>query len=213
MYFVLFFKGYCPTYWACSEFDFQCWIFWIVCAFVRKIAQLFCVLIGLQLGPWDSTFSGQNLRDHLRPRVSACQHMQILALSMQKFGIRFYWYSLAKFICALKSVVPKLKGFGGDRTLESFFLLVIIVAVGSFCCVQMMPVADFSWSLHVLFNCSYVFWMGDLNFRIEDISNEEVRKQAKEKNFEYLSKYDQVCRDRLKAFHVTVKWPTHAIKF
>lgn len=34
--------------------------------------------------------------------------------------------------------------------------------------------------------------MGDLNFRIDGISNEEVRKRIKENDLAYLSKYDQV---------------------
>ena len=39
---------------------------------------------------------------------------------------------------------------------------------------------------------SYVFWFGDLNFRIDNVKNEDIRKKAKEGDFEPLLKDDQV---------------------
>ena len=40
--------------------------------------------------------------------------------------------------------------------------------------------------------CSYIFWLGDLNFRIDDIPNEEVKKRISEGDLEYLWPHDQV---------------------
>ena len=40
--------------------------------------------------------------------------------------------------------------------------------------------------------CSYVFWFGDLNFRIDNVKNDDIRKKAKDKDYEPLLKHDQV---------------------
>lgn len=39
---------------------------------------------------------------------------------------------------------------------------------------------------------SYVFWIGDLNFRIDDLTQEEVQNLIEKKDFETLRKKDQV---------------------
>lgn len=49
----------------------------------------------------------------------------------------------------------------------------------------------------ILFYCifiknSYVFWIGDLNFRIDDLTQEEVQNLIEKKDFETLRKKDQV---------------------
>ena len=47
-------------------------------------------------------------------------------------------------------------------------------------------------ALHEKFSFSYVFWFGDLNFRIDNVRNDDIRKKAKEDDFEILLKNDQV---------------------
>ena len=44
---------------------------------------------------------------------------------------------------------------------------------------------------------SYVFWMGDFNFRIDGLANELVRKAAAAGDFSSLWKYDQVSHQTL----------------
>jgi len=51
------------------------------------------------------------------------------------------------------------------------------------------------FSSTVGFSSSYVFWMGDLNFRIDGIPNAEVRQKAVERDFDSLKKQDQVGFD------------------
>ena len=41
-------------------------------------------------------------------------------------------------------------------------------------------------------HCSYVFWFGDLNFRVDSFSKEEIESHVKERKFEPLLKKDQV---------------------
>ena len=39
---------------------------------------------------------------------------------------------------------------------------------------------------------SYVFFMGDMNFRIAELSNEEVKKRIANADYDSLYNYDQV---------------------
>ena len=39
---------------------------------------------------------------------------------------------------------------------------------------------------------SYVFWFGDLNFRIDDLPNDEVKRRIEVGDLDYLQPYDQV---------------------
>ncbi|XP_022344336.2 inositol polyphosphate 5-phosphatase K-like isoform X1 [Crassostrea virginica] len=47
-----------------------------------------------------------------------------------------------------------------------------------------------------LLDHDYIFWMGDLNFRIDDLTREEVEKYIKQKNFDTLMKRDQLIKCR-----------------
>ena len=40
--------------------------------------------------------------------------------------------------------------------------------------------------------CSYVFWFGDLNFRIDNVKNDDIRKKAKDGDYDPLLQHDQV---------------------
>ena len=44
----------------------------------------------------------------------------------------------------------------------------------------------------LLLFCSYVFWMGDLNFRLDDLPKAEIEKRVIDGDYEYLQKHDQV---------------------
>jgi len=42
--------------------------------------------------------------------------------------------------------------------------------------------------------CSYVFWIGDLNFRMDELSSTEVKNRIAAGDIESLWTYDQVIR-------------------
>lgn len=44
----------------------------------------------------------------------------------------------------------------------------------------------------VLCPCSVILWLGDLNYRIEELDVEKVKKLIEEKDFQTLYAYDQV---------------------
>lgn len=44
----------------------------------------------------------------------------------------------------------------------------------------------------VLCLCSVILWLGDLNYRIEELDMEKVKKLIEEKDFQTLYAYDQV---------------------
>lgn len=44
----------------------------------------------------------------------------------------------------------------------------------------------------VLCPCSVILWLGDLNYRIEELDMEKVKKLIEEKDFQTLYAYDQV---------------------
>lgn len=46
--------------------------------------------------------------------------------------------------------------------------------------------------LFFYFFCSYVLWMGDLNFRIDELQREDVLTRIEKKEYDYLLQYDQV---------------------
>lgn len=48
-------------------------------------------------------------------------------------------------------------------------------------------------NVNFCFTCSYVFWMGDLNFRIDDMDVREIIKDVEDGNFSKLLERDQVC--------------------
>ncbi|ESN95970.1 hypothetical protein HELRODRAFT_193459, partial [Helobdella robusta] len=44
----------------------------------------------------------------------------------------------------------------------------------------------------------YIFWFGDLNFRLDDVTNEECRKRIAAKDYKYLLSKDQLNNARLR---------------
>ena len=43
-----------------------------------------------------------------------------------------------------------------------------------------------------MYNFSYVFWIGDLNFRIDEVPKKEIEDRISKKDYEYLWQFDQV---------------------
>ena len=52
---------------------------------------------------------------------------------------------------------------------------------------------------------SYVFWIGDLNFRIDGLTNAEVRKLATSRELEPMFKYDQVVSAFFRCYYTSVR--------
>ena len=61
---------------------------------------------------------------------------------------------------------------------------------------------DFYSPINMIDGFSYVFWMGDLNFRLDDVSRDDIIRYVEEDTFDQLLVNDQViCRTKYLFIH------------
>ena len=58
--------------------------------------------------------------------------------------------------------------------------------------------------------CSYVFWLGDLNFRMDQLSAEEVKSRIAVGNIESLWMYDQVMYVMM---YIMMRWLRYDVRY